>query len=127
MSDIVDSDLPVEHQDVFRVVQVTANTALESDVAADLVTVGPNETSKIHRHNHAETVLYITGGQGYVVVDDERYAVKSGDRLRIGKAVYHGVATDGESLSFLSVQTPPILDKATGRFDLEPLEAPTSG
>lgn len=117
---IVDRDLPTEHQDVFAVVQVTAGTALDQLVAADLVEVAPNQRSKIHRHNEAETVLYITAGRGVVVVDHIEHRVAAGDRLRIGPAVFHGVVTAGEALSFLSVQSPPILDAATGKLDLEP-------
>lgn len=122
MPDIVDRDLPIEHQDVFDVVQVTAETAIESEVAADIVNVAPGQTSKTHRHNEAETVLYILDGAGHISVGDQRIPVVRGDRLRIGKAVFHNVSTDDSSLTFLSVQTPPILDKSTGRFDLEPLE-----
>ena len=33
---------------------------------------------------------------------------------------FHGVRTEEESLTFLSVQSPPILDKARGTLDLEP-------
>ena len=122
MPDIVDRDLPIEHQDVFEVVQVTAETALESEVAADIVHVAPGQTSKTHRHNEAETVLYILDGAGHISVGDERLPVVKGDRLRIGKGVFHNVSTGHDSsLAFLSVQTPPILDKSTGRFDLEPL------
>jgi mannose-6-phosphate isomerase-like protein (cupin superfamily) len=121
MDEIRDRDLALERHDVFDVMQVTRGTPLESVVAADLVDVEPGQESGIHRHNEAETVLYFLEGSADIVVGDEVIPVKKGDRLRIGKAVFHGVRTPRESVRFLSVQSPPILDEATGRYDLEPL------
>jgi len=120
--DLVDNDLPVEHQDIFEVMQVTRDTRLETLVGADLVSVGPGERSKIHRHNNAETVLYFVSGRAEVVIAEDAHVVAAGDRIRIGKGVYHGVRTPDGPCTFLSVQVPPILDKATGFLDLEPLE-----
>lgn len=122
MAELLDNDLPVEHQDIFDVTQVTQDTLLEHLVGADLVDVAPGQRSKIHRHNLAETVLYFLDGTAEVVVGDETLSVRAGDRIRIGKGVFHGVRTPEGSCRFLSVQTPPILDKATGFLDLEPLE-----
>lgn len=119
---VVDSDLEVELHDVFHVTQLTRGTELETEVGADHVILEPHRTSKIHRHNLAETVLYILEGSGIVVIEDTDHAVTPGDRIRIRPGQFHGVRTGESSLTFLSVQTPPILDEATGRFDLEPLE-----
>ena len=74
-----------------------------------------------HRHNEAETVLLILDGAGFVRVGDESIPAAPGMRIRVGKGVYHGVRTEGQPLRFLSVQSPPILDKEGGRLDLEPL------
>ena len=119
---VVDSDLEVELHDVFHVTQLTRGTALEHEVGADHVVLEPHQTSKIHRHNLAETVLYVLDGAGVVVVEDTDHVVHGGDRIRIRPGQFHGVRTGDSSLTFLSVQTPPILDESTGRFDLEPLE-----
>lgn len=123
MDETTDGNLPVERQDVFDVLQVTRSTSLESLVGADLVEVAEGQVSSIHRHNRAETVLYFLSGTARVVLGDDVVQVRSGDRVRIGQGVYHGVRTPDGPCSFLSVQVPPILDKATGILDLEPLEA----
>ena len=52
-------------------------------------------------------------------------AVAAGDRLRIGKGVFHAVRTRTSSLRFLSVQSPPILDVDAGTRDLEPIDGST--
>jgi quercetin dioxygenase-like cupin family protein len=120
-----DSGLRAElHDGVFHVTQVTRDTPLESIVGADLVTIDAHQESSMHRHNHAETVLYFTAGAGEVLLTENRDVVEvvAGDRLLVGKGVYHSLRTRDAALSFLSVQSPPILDKSTGFRDLEPLD-----
>jgi quercetin dioxygenase-like cupin family protein len=125
--EVLDADLEIELHDVFHVMQLTRDTALSSVVAADLVDVDPHQESSMHRHNRAETVLYFLDGSGEVLLtaDYEAIAVRAGDRLHIGKGVFHAVRTGESSLRFLSVQSPPILDVAAGTRDLEPIEPPT--
>ena len=122
MNQILATELPRERYDVFEVTQVTRGTPIEGVVAADLVTVAPGRTSQVHRHNEAETVLLILEGSGTILVGESSLPVSKGARVLIGKGVFHGVRTAGESLTFLSVQAPPILDKARGSLDLEPQE-----
>ena len=122
MSRILATGLPRERYDVFEVTQVTRGTPIEGVVAADLVTVAPSRASQVHRHNEAETVLLILEGSGTILVGESSLPVSKGARVLIGKGVFHGVRTAGESLTFLSVQAPPILDKAEGSLDLEPQE-----
>ncbi len=105
--------------DVFSVRQLTRSTSLEDSVAVDDVVIGAQQISRIHRHNRSDTVLYIVGGSGEVVVEDRSLEVKAGDRIHIPPGSYHGVRTAKESLHFISVQTPPILNKKTGTLDLE--------
>lgn len=112
-------DVPAEPFGVFQVKQLTRGTALESVVAADWVTISPGKTSEIHRHNHAETVLWIVDGSGIVLVDGVEYPISAGSRIAIGKGVYHGVRTGDRPLIFLSVQAPPILNQESGTLDLE--------
>lgn len=116
-----ENGLDVELHDVFHVMQLTRGTALESEVAADLVTVDPHQRSQIHRHNLAETVLYFLDGAATVTVGEREVAVVAGDRVTIGKGEFHGVATSEAGCRFLSVQIPPILNATTGFRDLEPL------
>jgi quercetin dioxygenase-like cupin family protein len=121
MSETIVRNLPTEMFDVFRVAQITRGTPLEHAVAVDLVTVAPGQTSEIHRHNGTETVLLVIEGSGTISVRGSSYGVSPGTRLIIGKGVFHGVHTEGEGLTFLSVQSPPILDEGRGVLDLEPL------
>ena len=110
-----------ERNDVFDVLQVARGTELEDIVGADVVGVEPHSTSQIHRHNLAETVLFILAGSGTVRVGEQDVPVREGDRVLIPKGTYHGVRTGAETLRFLSVQSPPILNQARDTLDLEPL------
>jgi quercetin dioxygenase-like cupin family protein len=120
MKDVLRAAPPVERFGVFDVRQVTRGTRLESQVAADMVSIAPHSASEVHRHNRSETVIFILAGEGRALVGNEWLDVRKGDRVLIGKGVFHGFATAGSALEFLSVQSPPILDEATGQLDLEP-------
>ncbi len=113
-----------ERNDVFDVLQVTRGTLLEETVGADLVEVEPHQTSSVHRHNEAETVLYILDGEAIIRVGDEQVAVRAGDRLLVHRGQFHGVTTADQPLRFLSVQSPPILHMASGKLDFEPEHQP---
>src|SRR5262249_16334073 len=123
MGRILETDLPREHFDVFEVTQVTRGTPLESVVAADLVSIAPSRRWEVDGHNEAETVLLILDGSGTVLVGESSLRVSKGARVLISKGVFHGIRTEAESLTFLSVQSPPILDLAQGTMDLEPLKS----
>ena len=119
--DITESTpLPIK-SDIFSVIQVTENTLLEDSVGADVVSVEPNQTSQIHRHNESETVLYILEGSGSVVVENQKIQVSAGQQLCINKGQFHGVITTDDSLRFLSIQSPPILNKLRGTLHIEEL------
>ena len=72
-----------EYYDVFFVTQLTRATALASIVAVDRVRVEPERQSQTHRHNEAETVLFIESGSGTVVINAIDHFVTAGDRLYI--------------------------------------------
>ena len=114
--------LPEELYDVFYVTQLTRGTALENLVAVDHVGMLPNEYSQTHRHNTAETVLFILQGSGIITVNDSEQNVYRGDRILIPKGAWHHVRTIRDVLVFISIQCPPIHDEATGRHDLEAME-----
>ncbi len=119
----IDNNVERELHDVFHVQQITRDTPIEEAVGADLVTMDPGQNSQIHRHNFSETVLFFTDGKATVFINDTPHHVKAGDRILIHKTEFHSVSTFEDSgCAFLSVQTPPILSKATGFRDLETLE-----
>lgn len=112
--------LPEESYDVFHVIQLTRGTALENAVAVDRVRVEQWKQSQMHRHNKAETILFMEQGSGYVVINNEKHLVKAEDRLCIPCGAWHSVSTFQDGLMFVSIQSPPIHDQAADWHDLEP-------
>jgi len=129
MANRKDQNIEIELHDVFYVQQVTRGTSIEEKVGVDLVTMDPGVSSEPHRHNHSETVLFFTEGKATVYVNFEPIDAIAGDRLLIHKGEFHSVDTpENSGCAFLSVQTPPILSKATGFRDFETHEdAATAG
>ena len=111
--------LSEELYDVFYVTQLTRGTALQHVVAVDRVRVELWKCSAIHRHNKAETVLFIERGSGYIMINDEKHLVRAGDRLCIPCGAWHNVSTFQDGIVFISIQSPPIHDEAAERHDLE--------
>lgn len=111
-----------ESYGVFRVNPITRGTNLEDVLGLDLITIPSETTTEIHRHVHAENVVYVLSGEATVILDHVEYPVSEGDRIRIGKAVYHGFRTRAKPLVFVSVQAPPILNKKRNILDTEVLE-----
>jgi mannose-6-phosphate isomerase-like protein (cupin superfamily) len=109
----------------FCVTPITRGTALEDLLGLDLVTIPAGVTTEVHRHPHAENVVYILSGDATAIIDHVGYRVVAGDRLRIGKGVYHGFRTAETPLTFVSVQSPPILNKKLNIFDTEVLGNPS--
>ena len=116
----IENNLEAELHDVFNVTQVTRDTPIEETVGADLVTMEPDQSSQAHRHNLSETVLFFTEGKAIVYVNHEPIEVIAGDRLLVRPAEFHSVDTGpDDGCAFLSIQSPPILSKATGFKDFE--------
>ena len=67
----------------FRVTQITRGTALEDLLGLDLITIPAGTTTEVHRHPHAENVVYILSGDATAIIDHVGYRVTEGDRITI--------------------------------------------
>ena len=106
----------------FLVTQITCDTDLEDTVGLDLITIAAATKTEIHRHPHAGNVVYILGGSATAIIGGVEHLVTEGDRIRIGKGVSHGFQTGNAPLTFVSVQSPPILNRKLHILDTEVLE-----
>ena len=110
-----------ETRGAFLVSQISRDTDLEDTVGLDLITIAAATKTEIHRHPHAENVVYILRGIATAIVDGVEHLVTEGDRIRIGKGISHGFQTGNDPLTFISVQSPPILNRNRNVFDTEVL------
>ncbi|RDI42085.1 cupin domain-containing protein [Aquicella lusitana] len=83
----------------------------------ELVVLQPQSRYRPHYHRHSAAVIYIVSGKGTFRLcntDEEYYP---GKRILIPAGLLHGFNTDTLTL-FLSIQSPPILNRESGSVDL---------
>ncbi len=71
-----------------------------------IVVLEPGEAPPLHVHDDTEQVFYVLEGVGLLQIGEsaERFAVKSGDVVRIPPHTYHRIICDGtKPLRYLSV------------------------
>ncbi len=84
-----------------------------------LVTIGADVEYEEHIHENSDALFVITDGQACVMSEEELYPVCKGDVIAVPRGAAHGFAIEkGGSLSFVSIQSPPILDHHTGKADI---------
>ncbi len=105
--------------DKFHVSQIAPDTFLDGQSGVDFVVVPADSTTEVHRHLHSDNVIYVIRGSGVVILDGREHEIGPGMRVVIPKSVCHGFRTAGQSLEFVSVQLPPILDERHHIFDRE--------
>jgi len=74
------------HPDVFPV--------LKQSLAEAIVPVG--KTTKLHRHLKSNEIYHITGGQGIMVLGDEKTNVTTGDTIFIPAGTPHKILNPGD-------------------------------
>jgi mannose-6-phosphate isomerase-like protein (cupin superfamily) len=79
-------------------------------VGCDHVLIPANTSLPPHLHQHCTSHLLITSGQGYAQIGEQHLNVKKGDIIYIPPGVPHSFSTASESMEFIAIQSPPILD-----------------
>lgn len=81
------------------------------------VTIGhlnPGQETRLHRHNY-ETILYITHGQGYTLVDDEKVEWTAGDAVYVPVWAWHQhVNTGSAEAIYVASENAPLLQNLGG-------------
>ena len=104
--------------DKFEVTLVSPGTFLGAIVGADVIRVPARTRTEVHRHNRCDNVIFVVLGEAIALVDEGRVTIQAGERLFIGRGVFHGFETGERDLQFVSLQIPPALDEG-GTFDCE--------
>lgn len=101
------SEIPYEDIYGARIIRTLERDELPQ-VGADYVIIGPNASLAPHRHEIAESFLFIVKGSARVSLDGELHDVKAGDFIYVPEKVFHGFETRDEPCEFYSIQSPPI-------------------
>lgn len=55
-----------------------------------------NSETRLHKHLTSEEIYYITQGQGQMTLDQETFAVKTGDTICIPPSTNHNIKNTGD-------------------------------
>lgn len=83
----------------------------------ELVLLKPKTIYRPHYHKKSTAVIYIIWGRGVFLQDAESKPYDKEHRFVVPPGLKHGFQTTTETL-FLSIQTPPILNRETAELDL---------
>lgn len=83
----------------------------------ELVELQSDSYYKPHYHEKSSAVIYMVLGEGSFILDQAKIPYRPGKRFVIPAKKPHGFITHTKTL-FLSIQTPPIRNKHTGKVDL---------
>jgi quercetin dioxygenase-like cupin family protein len=70
----------------------------------------PGAGIRVHRHEHAEEVLFIHQGSGTAILGDGRRTVEPGTTIYIPAGVWHGVENSGKEMQLVWLVSPPGLE-----------------
>lgn len=74
----------------------------------------PGQSTRRHRHNY-ETILYVTQGEGYTLVDDEKVPWSKGDAVYVPVWSWHQHVNTGEAEAvYVACENAPLLQNIGG-------------
>lgn len=112
-SEYVKSD---ERFDVFKLgVFEAGNDSIKEIV--ELVELQPNAIYRPHYHENSYATIYMVLGEGFFILGENKIAYRPGLKFDIPAKIAHGFLTETKTL-FLSIQSPPIRNRETGKVDL---------
>lgn len=79
-----------------------------------IITVNPNQSLSLQRHQNREEYWRILSGNGYATVDEDRRPVSAGDNIFIPRQGKHRIESGDTMLVFLEI--------AFGTFDENDIE-----
>jgi quercetin dioxygenase-like cupin family protein len=89
------------------------------EIEVSLVTIRSGTVYPQHVHKNSDAYFIIVSGSATFLSGRERKLVQAGERISIPRGTPHGFHLEaGETLQFVSVQSPPIRDSQTGEEDL---------
>lgn len=84
-----------------------------------LVTLTPEGQYPQHVHKDSDARFIIISGEATLLLGKAKRKLHPGDIIDIPKGTPHGFETIvGQNLVFISIQSPPIMNRVTGELDL---------
>jgi len=90
----------------------------DNKVAVENVTLEGNKEFPQHHHIESDALILILKGCGYITDDEgNRYAIREGSIVYFPKTERHGFIAEEEPITYITVNSPPIKNPATGIED----------
>ena len=70
------------------------------------VTLAPHQSTATSYHQIAEEFYFVLAGSGTAILDDQQYALRPGDFLRLPPGTRHAFQTTGDALELLDIHLP---------------------
>lgn len=83
----------------------------------EFVKLYTNIPYKPHIHDFCSAQFIFLSGKGFVTLDGEQFPYQKGSVYNVPSGVMHGFFIEEDTI-FLSVQSKPIQDRATGKIDI---------
>ena len=101
----------------FELVDHLGNSSVEREITLVRAQEGSYPQ---HVHQSSDAKFFIIEGSAIFLSGDERRDIKSGDVIDIPRGMPHGFEiAAGETLQFVSIQSPPIRNSESGKEDFE--------
>jgi len=102
-----EAEFPAGTRPPFFIVDLPAQT-----MSVTVGTLQPGQQSGQHRHSY-ETVMYITEGEGYTMIDDQKVSWRAGDALYVPVWAWHyNVNTSATTpAKYVSCDNAPLLHR----------------
>ena len=84
----------------------------------ELVELNSGQYCPPHIHKNSESKILIIKGSGEIILNGLSRPYALGSVFFVERGMIHGFKCKDQTL-FLSIQTPPIIDTATGEIDIE--------
>ena len=111
---IIDND---GQQEIFRLFQCGIFSSNDSAECVELVELTAQSHYRLHKHKTSAATIYIIHGEGDLLLAGDTIRYQPAMKILIPENTWHGFHTHSKTL-FLSIQSPPIIDKVTQQVDI---------
>lgn len=75
------------------------------------ILLDPGKSSTPHFHKEMEEIYYIIDGEGFIEIDEQITAIKSGHAILLPIGSKHKITNTGKNvMKFISVDSPPFIE-----------------
>lgn len=113
-------NLATKNKRTFRGFEIidSVDGRVDKEVEVSFVKITEQGQYPQHFHKDSDAYFIIIEGEAFLLSGDQRRKIEKGERIEIPRGMLHGFElAEGETLEFISIQSPPIKNEHTGEED----------